>query len=125
MTETERAAFTDPTSVKSTEVDAMFRGSVLRKPSSMRLGWRGLVLERRNAAAGERAEEIVNHHYLVLHGSCLVGKRIDQMCSPCRRVPIPGTSTDANIGCRFSSPVIQVRSFQEQIELCPHFREHL
>ena len=39
---------------RSGEIDALFRGSCLRKASSLDPDWQGVALERRTAEPGER-----------------------------------------------------------------------
>jgi hypothetical protein len=49
---------------QSGEINALFRGSSLRKTSSLELGWQGVALERRTAKPGESPEEEVDHHFI-------------------------------------------------------------
>jgi hypothetical protein len=41
---------------------SLFRGSSLRKASSLDVGWQGAALERRTADPGKRSEEHIGHH---------------------------------------------------------------
>jgi hypothetical protein len=49
---------------RSGEINALFRGSSLRKASSLDLGWQGVVIERRTGEPGESPEEEVDRHFI-------------------------------------------------------------
>jgi AraC family transcriptional regulator len=51
---------------KSSEIDTFLRGSILRSPSSIELGWNDFAIERHSVGAGERPEEFSDHHFIVL-----------------------------------------------------------
>jgi AraC family transcriptional regulator len=51
---------------KSSEIDTFLRGSILRGPSSIDLGWNGFAIERHSVEAGERPEKLSDHHFIVL-----------------------------------------------------------
>jgi AraC family transcriptional regulator len=51
---------------KSSEIEKFVRGSMLRGPSSIDLGWNGFAIERHSVGAGERPEECSDHHFIVL-----------------------------------------------------------
>jgi AraC family transcriptional regulator len=51
---------------KNAEIDKFVRGSILRGPSSIDLGWDGFAIERHSLPAGERPEKYSDHHFIVL-----------------------------------------------------------
>jgi AraC family transcriptional regulator len=51
---------------QSTEISDLLGYSVLRRPSSVDLGWKNLAIERRTILAGEKPEVKVQHHFLIL-----------------------------------------------------------
>src|ERR1700739_1385960 len=51
---------------KSLEIDQFVRGSKLRGPSSIDLGWNGFAIERHSLPAGERPEKSSDHHFITL-----------------------------------------------------------
>jgi AraC family transcriptional regulator len=51
---------------RSTEIDKFVRGSTLRGPSSIDLGWNGFVIERHSLSEGERPEKSSDHHFIAL-----------------------------------------------------------
>lgn len=51
---------------KSPEIEKFVRGSRLRSPSSIELGWNGFAIERHSLAEGERPEKSSDHHFVAL-----------------------------------------------------------
>lgn len=51
---------------KSDEISKLFQGSIVRQRSSIELGWEGICVERRTIEPGERPEDVIDHHYVVL-----------------------------------------------------------
>ena len=51
---------------KSSEIEKFVRGSTLRGPSSIGLGWNGFAIERHSVGEGERPEECSDQHFIVL-----------------------------------------------------------
>jgi hypothetical protein len=63
---------------RSGEINALFRGSSLRKTSSLDLGWQGVAIERRTAEPGESPEEEVDHHFIAMWDrQAALGERAD------------------------------------------------
>jgi AraC family transcriptional regulator len=77
----------------SVAIDTLFAGSALQGRSSLDLGWETLVVERRAAASLERAEQVLDHHYLVLcEGSKPAAAQVDYPKGKSAPVKIfPGT----------------------------------
>jgi AraC family transcriptional regulator len=51
---------------ESTEISALLSDSVLRRPSSVELGWKNFAIERRTILPGEQPELTLQHHFLIL-----------------------------------------------------------
>jgi AraC family transcriptional regulator len=51
---------------KSSEIEKFVRGSRLRGPSSIQLGWNGFAIERHSVPEGERPEKSSDHHFIAL-----------------------------------------------------------
>jgi AraC family transcriptional regulator len=51
---------------RDSEIDKFLRGSLLRGPSSIDLGWSGLAIERHSVGEGERPEGYSDNHFIVL-----------------------------------------------------------
>jgi AraC family transcriptional regulator len=51
---------------RSLEIDKFLRGSILRGPSRIALGWDGFAIERHRVEVGERSENFSDHHFIVL-----------------------------------------------------------
>jgi hypothetical protein len=51
---------------ESTEISALFGDSILRRPSSVELGWKNFAIERRTSPPGETPELTIEHHSLIL-----------------------------------------------------------
>jgi AraC family transcriptional regulator len=51
---------------KSSEIEKFVRGSRLRGPSSIDLGWNGFAIERHYLPEGERPEKSSDHHFIAL-----------------------------------------------------------
>ena len=51
---------------RSVEIDKFVRGSTLRGPSSIDLGWNGFVIERHSLPEGERPAKSSDHHFIAL-----------------------------------------------------------
>jgi AraC family transcriptional regulator len=51
---------------KSREIEKFVRGSTLRGPSSIDLGWNGFAIERHSLREGERAENSSHHNFIAL-----------------------------------------------------------
>jgi AraC family transcriptional regulator len=64
----EMSTMTEETSDQrqSPAIAALLRGSMLRGPSSIDLGWDGFAIERHSVGAGERPEKYSDHHFMLL-----------------------------------------------------------
>lgn len=51
---------------QSSEIEKFVRGSTLRGPSSIDLGWNGFAIERHSLPQGERPEKSSDHHSIAL-----------------------------------------------------------
>ena len=51
---------------ESTEITTLLNDSVLLRPSSVELGWKSFVIERRTILPGEKPELNLQHHFLIL-----------------------------------------------------------
>jgi AraC family transcriptional regulator len=77
---------------RSADIDAIFRGSLLIKRSSLELGWKDLTIERRSGPPGERSEETIDKHYAVLWITQLaMGERADLHGQFAHYTKYPGT----------------------------------
>jgi AraC family transcriptional regulator len=63
---------------KSREIERFVRGSTLRGPSSINLGWNGFAIERHSLREGERPENSSDHHFIALwYAHSCHGERAD------------------------------------------------
>jgi AraC family transcriptional regulator len=51
---------------ESTEIAALLGNSILRRPSSVELGWKNFAVERRATLPSEKPEVKLQHHFLIL-----------------------------------------------------------
>jgi AraC family transcriptional regulator len=51
---------------ESPEISALLGGSILRRSSSVDLGWQHFSIERRTIESNEKPELVLNHHFLIL-----------------------------------------------------------
>lgn len=51
---------------RSMEIEKFVRGSTLRGPSSIELGWNGFAIERHSLPEGERPEKSSDHYFIAL-----------------------------------------------------------
>jgi len=51
---------------ESTEIRALLNDSILRRPSSVELGWKNFAIERRTTVPSEKPERSIQHYFLVL-----------------------------------------------------------
>ena len=51
---------------ESTEIRALLNHSILRRPSSVELGWKNFAIERRTILPSEKPELSIQHYFLVL-----------------------------------------------------------
>jgi hypothetical protein len=54
---------------ESREIRALLSESVLRRPSSVELGWKNFAIERRTSLPSEKPEFLLEHHILILWDS--------------------------------------------------------
>ncbi len=111
--------------IRSRQIDALFRGSSLRKASSLELGWRGFVLERRSKEIGERAEERLDNHFIVLWDrQPALGERADLRGKFAPYAKYPGA---ISLGPAGILPAVRMRSRSEVIActLDPTFTDGL
>jgi hypothetical protein len=110
---------------RSGEIDALFRGSSLRKASSLDLGWQGVALERRTAEPGERSEEHVDHHFIVLWDrQPALGERADLRGKFAPYAKYPGA---ISLGAAGILPAVRARTRSDVIActLDPALTDHL
>jgi AraC family transcriptional regulator len=110
---------------RSEQIDTLFRGSALPATSSLELGWQGFTLERRRVAAGERAEEVIGDHFLVLwQGQPALGERADRGGRFAPYAKYPGM---LSIGPAGILPAVRARN-EAHVVACalePRFAEHV
>jgi AraC family transcriptional regulator len=110
---------------RSGEIDAIFRGSSLRKASSLDLGWQGAALERRTAEPGERSEEHIGHHFIILWDrQPALGERADLRGKFAPYAKYPGT---ISLGPANILPAVRARTRSDAIActLDPALTDHL
>jgi AraC family transcriptional regulator len=77
---------------KSKEISDLFKDSSLREPSSLKLGWNGVTVERRSSEAGERPEAASDSYFIVLWDTHSThGERADVRGQFAPYVKHPGT----------------------------------
>jgi hypothetical protein len=64
---------------ESREIRALLGESVLRRPSSVELGWKNVAVEHRTSSPGEKSEFMSENHFLILWRSYVAeGEIADQ-----------------------------------------------
>lgn len=98
---------------ESTEISALLRDSILRRPSSVELGWKNFAIERRTTLPSEKPELKLNHYFLILWDVYVaegeVAYRSGRFSSYKK---YPNTITSCLPGIR---PAVRTRSEQEVI----------
>jgi hypothetical protein len=93
---------------ESREIRALLSESVLRRPSSVELGWKNFAIERRTSLPGEKPKFLSENHFLVLWDShAAEGETADRSgrFSPYKKYP--STLTTCLPGIR---PAVRSRS---------------
>jgi hypothetical protein len=95
------------------KINALFRGSSLRKTSSLDLGWQGVAIERRTAEPGESPEEEVDHHFIAMWDrQAALGERADLRGKFVPYAKYPGT---ISLGPANILPAVRARTRSDVI----------
>jgi AraC family transcriptional regulator len=97
----------------SPEIARFLAGSVLRRPSSVELGWKNLALERRTILPSDFPELVLNAHFLILwEGHIAEGETASGGGQFATYKKYPGTVSTCHPGIR---PALRNRSSHEVI----------